>query len=98
MRQRSLRRQKLRDAEADRREGEGGVKLDDRRGVEQRSERHGRILRMIRSLRLERADGAPERDSLLMMEHAVGLVQRLFASGAVAASSSASRACVHDSR
>jgi hypothetical protein len=30
----------LRCAETDRRKGEGGVKLDDRRGVEERGERH----------------------------------------------------------
>jgi hypothetical protein len=47
MRQRSLRRQELRDAEADRGEGEGGVKLSDRRGREQRSERDGRTLRRL---------------------------------------------------
>jgi hypothetical protein len=40
MRKRSLGGQKLHGAETDRREGESGVVLDDRRGVEQRGERH----------------------------------------------------------
>ena len=40
MRARALRRRELRRAQADRRESETGVRLDDRRGGEQRRERH----------------------------------------------------------
>src|ERR1700684_4529982 len=40
VRKRSLGGQKLHGAETDRREGESSVELDDRRGVEQRGERH----------------------------------------------------------
>ena len=44
VRQRPLWGQKLHGAEADRRKGESGVKPNDRRGVEQRGERHHVIL------------------------------------------------------
>jgi hypothetical protein len=57
MGQRSLWREELRRAKADRGEGDSGVKLYDRRGVEQGSERHGRARPLI-IRRLERATGA----------------------------------------
>ena len=44
MRKRPLGRQQLHCAETDRREGESGMNPDDRRGVEQRGERHIAIL------------------------------------------------------